>query len=130
MNSTSLMPWGWTEHISAVHVETRIYTPIPHIAINSHILKVNHLPAVDSSSLGPFRDGIYSCLLPLRGSLVGREKDDRDGIYSSLLPLCGSLVGREKDDGGYHFGGSSRRVCGGASASGYHGPVVSDRALL
>ena len=42
-NSTSLMPWGWTEHISTVHVETTIYTPIPHIAINSHILHLGDI---------------------------------------------------------------------------------------
>ncbi|XP_037453119.1 uncharacterized protein LOC119323539 [Triticum dicoccoides] len=68
--------------------------PTPH----TH-LPGDRLPAVDSSPPGPFHDGICSSLLPLRGSLVGREKDG----------------------GGYYFGGSSRRVCGGASASGYHG---------
>ncbi|XP_044409393.1 uncharacterized protein [Triticum aestivum] len=70
------------------------FAPTPH----TH-LPGDRLPAVDSSPPGPFHDGICSSLLPLRGSLVGREKDG----------------------GGYYFGGSSRRVCGGASASGYHG---------
>ena len=37
-NSTSLMPWGWTEHISTVHAETTIYTSTDQIATHSYRL--------------------------------------------------------------------------------------------
>lgn len=68
--------------------------------------------AVESSPPGPFLAGLCSSLLPLHGSLLQQ-------------PLsCGSLVGREKDEGVYHLGGSSRGVCGGASASRYHSRVL------